>query len=63
MDWLSDLLEVGSMWLKCEFCSTDFDNDDHDWLRWNEKSSRYCCQECERKDEFYANGGIDDEDY
>jgi len=50
------------MYKKCKYCNMYFDNEEQEWLRWNGKESEYCSQDCERKDEFYANGGIDDDD-
>jgi hypothetical protein len=47
---------------KCKYCEMYYDTEDQEWLRWNDSESEYCCQDHERLDDYFMNGGTDDDD-
>lgn len=44
---------------KCKYCEMYFDTEDQEWLRWNDAESEYCCEDHERLDDYFMNGGVD----
>ena len=40
---------------KCKYCELDFDNEDPEWRRWNEKTSEYCSEDYMGLDEYFEN--------